>query len=92
MRKNTNCEFRENFAKILNVDYVNGGDKYKILSNYLFNFCSENALSRFNGNEGHITEKIYDAVAAHCIPVYFGGNIAKYTVLNPERVLCISHK
>ena len=64
MRRNCLLEkkqLRENLAKIFNVEYVNGDDKLSIIKQYLINFCAENSLSKFNGNTGYITEKIYDA-------------------------------
>jgi hypothetical protein len=42
--------------------------KYQILKNYNFSFCYENAT----GFPGYITEKIFDSMAAGCIPIYWG--------------------
>jgi len=42
--------------------------KYQILKNYNFSFCYENAT----GLPGYITEKIFDSMAAGCIPIYWG--------------------
>lgn len=34
----------------------------------------------------YITEKVYDAVIAGCIPIYKGGNLSK-TILNENRII-----
>ena len=44
--------------------------KQETLSNYRFCFCYEN----FNAPDGWITEKIFDAMFAGCVPVYWGPN------------------
>jgi hypothetical protein len=41
--------------------------KIKAMSNYIFAFSCENQLDL-----GHITEKLFDSIAAGCIPVYLG--------------------
>ena len=41
--------------------------KLNVMSNYVFAFTIENQLDL-----GHVTEKIFDAIAAGCIPVYLG--------------------
>lgn len=82
---------REQLAKTYNVEYVNGPDKISIIKNYLINFCAENSLSQFGANDGYITEKVYQASTARCIPLYYGGDIAKYSILNPRRVLKINN-
>lgn len=43
-------------------------DKLQTLSNYKFSICYENAKEI----PGYITEKIFDSMAAGCIPVYWG--------------------
>lgn len=43
-------------------------DKLETLKNYKFCICYENARDI----QGYITEKIFDALAAGCIPVYWG--------------------
>lgn len=43
------------------------GDKKKALKGAKFNFCSENCSS-----PGYVTEKIFDALLAGTVPVYFG--------------------
>ncbi len=49
-------------------------DKIKTLSKYKFNFCFENV--RF---PGYVTEKIFDALIAGTVPVYYGApDICKF--------------
>ncbi|OOG63060.1 hypothetical protein B0E45_29625 [Sinorhizobium sp. A49] len=43
-------------------------DKQSIMSGYRFNLCYENARC----SRGYITEKIFDALRAGCVPVYWG--------------------
>ncbi|MFN3166957.1 MAG: glycosyltransferase [Phycisphaeraceae bacterium] len=49
-----------------------GDTKRKIafLQQYRFAVCFENTSTR--GNEGYVTEKLVDAMAAGCIPLYWG--------------------
>lgn len=50
-------------------------NKSELLQNYKFSICYENAEKI----PGYITEKIFDSMAAGCIPVYWGApNIANY--------------
>ncbi len=46
-----------------------GDKKHLYLKNYKFNLCPENSNS-----DGYVTEKIFEAIAAGCIPVYWGSN------------------
>ncbi len=49
--------------------------KLAVLKNYKFSICYENAKDI----PGYITEKIFDCLAAGCIPVYWGApNITQY--------------
>lgn len=59
-----------------------GLSKIQFLQKYLFNLCPENSLQ-----EGYVTEKIFDAVIAGCIPVYWGNIPVEEAVLNQERIL-----
>jgi hypothetical protein len=43
-------------------------EKIKVLSKYKFCFCYENRKN-FNG---HVSEKIFDAMRAGCVPIYWG--------------------
>lgn len=45
-------------------------DKLKTLSNYKYVFCYENEKD----SPGYITEKIFDAFFAGCVPIYLGAN------------------
>ena len=45
--------------------------KLPVMSEYDFAFCSEN----YRGPMGYITEKIWDAMMAGCIPVYHGAHL-----------------
>lgn len=50
-------------------------DKLATLEKFKFNLCFEN----FSGQNGYITEKIFDSFAAGCIPIYWGpDNIEDY--------------
>lgn len=42
-------------------------DKFKVLKNYKFTLCFENAVF-----PGYITEKIFDAIFAGSVPIYYG--------------------
>ena len=42
--------------------------KHALMKNYRFAFCYENVA----GLHGYITEKIFDAMGAGCIPIYWG--------------------
>jgi hypothetical protein len=53
-------------------------DKHIFLLNYTFNICFENEK-----NIGYTTEKLFDALAANCIPIYWG-NPHTYIDFNPQ--------
>lgn len=63
-------------------------DKLRVIDKHVFCLAIENSLSNID-RECYVTEKCIDAAMAGCIPLYSGGNIDKYTVLNPHRVLQI---
>jgi hypothetical protein len=49
--------------------------KHDVMKNYKFAICYENIY----GDNGYITEKIFDAFAAGCVPVYLGApNVKDY--------------
>jgi len=51
------------------------GDKIEVLSRYKFALCYEN----LKGEKGYITEKIFDALIAGTVPIYWGAsNIHDY--------------
>ena len=43
------------------------GDKHAFLQNYKFNLCFENSAQK-----GYVTEKLIQAFAAGCVPIYWG--------------------
>lgn len=54
-------------------------DKGEVLKKYRFTICYEN----IEGKKGYVTEKIFDAMAAGCVPVYLGAsNIQEYIPAN----------
>ncbi len=61
-------KFRSNLKKAIgNKDISTASDKIQVLRSYKFNFCFENI-----SHPGYITEKIFDALIAETIPVYWG--------------------
>lgn len=53
--------------------------KIETLERYRFSFCFENIY----GQHGYVTEKIFDAMMAGCVPIYYGApDINKYV---PEK-------
>lgn len=72
-----------------NTDTVLYGynEKISFISNYQFNICPENA-----DGPGYVTEKIFHAFMAGCIPVYYGsGNSPEPTIINPEAIVFYDH-
>lgn len=59
-----------------------GLTKYEFLIQYYFNLCPENSYS-----DGYFTEKILDAVAADCIPIYWGDREMEQDLLNINRII-----
>lgn len=54
-------------------------DKLLILKNYKYAFCYENMRNQ----KGYITERLFDAMYAGCVPVYWGAdNIEEYVPKN----------
>lgn len=73
-------KFRNNFSRNLGLGYT---EKIRLLRDYRFNICPENTNA-----PGYVTEKIWHAHAAGCIPVYWGsGNQPEPEILNPEAIL-----
>ena len=61
--------------------------KVEFLQNYIFNLCPENIYS-----EGYVTEKIFEACFAGCIPLYFGAGLQHIeNIINMDRVI-LTHK
>ncbi len=72
--------FRKN-TDDLNVLYSN--NKYDFIRQYKFNICPENSNS-----SGYVTEKIFQAIEAGCIPIYWGSNNnPESKILNQEAIL-----
>lgn len=46
------------------------GNKIELLKNFKFNICYENSI-----HEGYVTEKLFDAKFAGCVPIYYGDPI-----------------
>lgn len=62
---------------------VYGDDKMKYISNYKFNICPENSNCL-----GYVTEKVFEAIDAGCIPIYWGSyNSPEPSVLNTDAIL-----
>lgn len=60
-------------------------NKLKLLRNYRFNLCPENS-----NHADYCTEKIFEAIAAGCIPLYWGCNQQpEPTILNPDAICFI---
>jgi len=57
-------------------------DKNIYLKQFLFNICAENASV-----PGYVTEKLFDALAAGTIPVYWGDTDPEPTILNRQRII-----
>lgn len=58
-------------------------DKISYMRNYLFNICPENSNAY-----GYCTEKIFEAIMAGCIPVYWGNfNKPENDILNQDAII-----
>lgn len=58
-------------------------NKIDYLSRFFFNICPENSNS-----SGYVTEKLFEAISAGCIPVYWGSyNHPEPQIINSEAVL-----
>lgn len=58
-------------------------DKHYYLQQYRINICPENSNA-----DGYVTEKVFQAIDAGCIPLYWGSyNNPEPEVLNPEAIL-----
>lgn len=56
-------------------------DKLRYLRNYRFNLCPENSSAN-----GYVTEKIFEAIASGCVPIYTGNdrNAPESDIINPD--------
>ena len=58
-------------------------DKTAYLMQYKFNICPENTNAY-----GYVTEKLFEAISAGCIPVYLGSyNTPESKILNPNAII-----
>ena len=58
-------------------------DKIAYLRQFRFNFCPENS-----NNRGYVTEKIFEAIAADCVPIYWGNEgYPEPDILNPDAIV-----
>jgi len=57
-------------------------NKKEYLRQFLFNICAENASVK-----GYVTEKIFDAIEAGAIPIYWGDPNPEPAILNPQRII-----
>lgn len=72
----------EKFANNTNDLYEKyNNNKLEYMRNFRFNICPENSLG-----EGYITEKVFESIAAGCIPIYYGAYLEP-DILNPEAIL-----
>ncbi len=60
-----------------------GDDKIAYLRQFKFNLCPENS-----NNKGYVTEKIFEAVKAGCVPIYWGNEgYPEPDILNPKAIV-----
>jgi hypothetical protein len=65
----------------LHIDYKDNKTEY--LKRYKFNVCPENSNSY-----GYVTEKVFEAIASGCVPVYWGSyNMPEPGILNPDAIV-----
>lgn len=70
--------------KTLITDFKN--NKHDYLQQFKFNICPENDVY-----SGYVTEKIFDALAADCIPIYWGGDIPpEPQVINKDAIIFLN--
>jgi hypothetical protein len=84
--KDVNCpgNFRHNDD---DLSIVFDDNKLEYLQQFKFNLCPENS-----DNIGYVTEKIFDAHKAGCIPLYWGsGNNPESDVINKNAVIFLNH-
>ena len=75
-------DFRHNDDD-LHIKY--GNDKNAYLRQFRFNLCPENT-----NDLGYVTEKVFQAIQAGCVPVYWGNEgYPEPDILNPEAIVYI---
>lgn len=58
-------------------------DKIAYLRQFRFNLCPENS-----NNKGYVTEKIFEAIKAGCVPIYWGNEgYPEPDILNPKAII-----
>ena len=58
-------------------------NKHQYLKNYNFNICPENS-----DTDGYVTEKLFESIAAGCIPIYWGSrNNPEPEVFNRDAII-----
>lgn len=58
-------------------------DKIAYLRQFKFNLCPENT-----NNKGYVTEKIFEAIKAGCVPIYWGNEgYPEPDILNPKAIV-----
>ena len=58
-------------------------DKINYLKKFKFNICPENINTK-----NYVTEKIFEAIQADCIPIYYGSNNnPEPEILNKDRII-----
>jgi len=72
-------------GSLLNNIGYNVESKYNFLLDYYFNICPENSYAK-----GYCTEKIYQALQANCIPVYWGDLSCDNDIINTQKILHIN--
>lgn len=60
-----------------------GDDKIAYLGQFKFNLCPENS-----NNRGYVTEKVFEAIKAGCVPIYWGNEgYPEPDILNPNAIV-----
>lgn len=60
-----------------------GDDKIAYLRQFKFNLCPENS-----NNRGYVTEKVFEAIKAGCVPIYWGNEgYPEPDMLNPQAIV-----
>ena len=60
-----------------------GDDKIAYLRQFRFNLCPENS-----NNRGYVTEKVFEAIKAGCVPIYWGNEgYPEPDILNPKAIV-----
>ena len=60
-----------------------GDDKIAYLQQFRFNLCPENS-----NNRGYVTEKVFEAIKAGCVPIYWGNEgYPEPDILNPKAIV-----